>query len=185
MRATWLSIALCTAVVSHTPAGAQDSRLAIEDAGNSFELTVPVSRLILSVPKGGLGIGRNKRGGATESARYFYLTDAEDGVVVSGWFEPAARYIDLGDSWRQEMEHMKKKGFPAPQDVEPSEIGKWRAILYNFPLPNGTSAHVRASYIGAGTWIDLHASISSARPGSESRKQVEALVRSMQIREKQ
>jgi hypothetical protein len=185
MHVTWLSIVLCVAVSSTTLAGAEDSRLVIKDVGNTFELTVPVSRLILSVPKGGLAIGTNKRGGGTENPRYFYLTDAGEGLIVSGWFEPSARYTDLGDSWKQEMEHMKKQGFPAPENVERSEIGTWRAILYNFPLPNGSSAHVRASYLGAGTWIDLHASISSTRPGSESRKQVEALVRSMQIREKQ
>jgi hypothetical protein len=185
MHVTWLSIVLCVAASSTTLAGAEDSRLAIKDVGNTFELTVPVSRLILSVPKGGLAIGTNKRGGGTENPRYFYLTDAGEGLIVSGWFEPSARYTDLGDSWKQEMEHMKKQGFPAPENVERSEIGTWRAILYNFPLPNGSSAHVRASYLGAGTWIDLHASISSTRPESESRKQVEALVRSMQIREKQ
>jgi hypothetical protein len=183
--ATWLCIVICMPC-THTPAGAgaEDTRLVINDVGPSFELTVPVSQLILSVPKNGLAIGSNKRGGATESARYFYLTNAAEGVIISGWFEPAARYVDLGDSWSQEMEKMKKSGFPHPQDVERSEIGTWRAILYNYALPNGSSAHARASYVGAGTWIDLHASISSARPGSENRKQVEALVRSMQIREK-
>ncbi len=183
MRATWLSVCLCAGVASHTLAGSDNGRLVINELGNNFELTVPVSRLILSIPKGGLAIGTNKRGGATESARYFYLADAAEGVIVSGWFEPAARYTDLGQSWRQEMEHMQKRGAPAPQDVEQIEIGTWRAILYNYSLPNGSSAHVRASYTGAGTWIDLHASVTSARPSSETRKQAEALVRSMQVRE--
>ena len=185
LLATWLNIALCTTVVSPTIAVAEDSRIVIKDAGNSYELTVPVSRLILSVPKGALTIGSNKHGGGTESPRYFFLNDAAEGVIISGWFEPAARYSDLGDSWRQEMEHMKKQGLPSPENVERSEIGTWLAILYNFPLPKGTSAHVRASYVAAGTWIDLHASISSTRPGSELRKQVEAIVRSIQIRQKQ
>jgi len=71
MHVTWLSIVLCVAVPSPTLAGAEDSRLVIKDVGNTFELTVPVSHLILSVPKGGLAIGTNKRGGGTENPRYF------------------------------------------------------------------------------------------------------------------
>ena len=185
IRATWLSVFLCVVIASHTLAGSDDGRLVINEVENGFELTVPLSRLILSMPKGGLAIGTNKRGGATESTRYFYLANAAEGVVVSGWFERAARYTDLDASWSHEMEQIQKRGAPAPQDVEHSEIGTWPAILYNFPLPNGSSAHVRASYIGVGTWIDLHASVSSVRPSSETRKQVEALVRSMQVHEKQ
>lgn len=87
IRATWLSVFLCVVIASHTLAGSDDGRLAINEVDNGFELTVPLSRLILSMPKGGLAIGTNKRGGATESARYFYLTNAAEGVVVSGWFE--------------------------------------------------------------------------------------------------
>src|SRR5262245_32974965 len=136
IHATWLSLVLCTAVSSPTIAGAGDSRLAIRDAGKSYELTVPVSRLVLSVPTSVLAIRSNNRGGANERCRYFYLADAAYGVIVSGWFEPATRYTDLGESWRQEMEHMQKEGFPAPQGVEQSEIGTWRAIRYTFPLPN-------------------------------------------------
>jgi hypothetical protein len=187
MRAKWLNVfiyAAFFALASRTLVGSDDSRIEIKDAGNSFELSVPVSRLVLSVPKGGLAIGNNKRG-ATDSARYFYLADREGGVTLSGWFEPARRYTDLEGSWRAEMEHMKKRGFPPPEDVEHSELGPWRSILYNYSPPNGSSAHVRATYIGAGTWIDLHASVISVRPSSETRKQVVALVRSMQVREKQ
>ena len=187
MRATWLSVVLCAAVASHTLACAEDSHIVVQDAGNTFELTVPQSRLILSMPKGGLTIVTNQRriGGGTESARYFQLTDPAEGLIVSGWFEPARRYADLDESWRQAMEHTKKEGFPAPHDVEHSELGTWRAILYNYSLPNLSSAHVRTSYLAAGTWIDLHVSVTSARPGSETRKQVETFVRSMQVREKQ
>ena len=188
MPAKWLSVFVCTAflaVANCTLAGTGDSHLDIKDAGNSFELTVPLSRLILSVPKSGLAIRTNKRGGATGSARYFYLADAAGDVIVSGWFELAHRYTDLENSWKQEMDQMKKRGSPTPEDVERSELGPWRAILYNYSLPNGSSAHIRATYLGAGTWIDLHASVSSARKSIETRKQVVALVRSIQVREKQ
>ena len=51
------------------------------------------------------------------------LNDTGAGVIVSGWFEPAERYKDLEASWRQEMEQMGKRGFPAAQDVERSDLG--------------------------------------------------------------
>jgi len=64
MRATWLSVFLIAGIASHTLAGSENGRLVINEVGNSFELTVPLSRLILSIPKGGLAISTNNRGGA-------------------------------------------------------------------------------------------------------------------------
>ena len=104
-------------------AAPEDSRLAITEAELAFELTVPLSRVVPSVPKGGLTIGTDPRGDATANPRYFYLNDTAGGVIVSGWFEPAERYKDLEASWRQEMEQMGKRGFPAAQDVERSDLG--------------------------------------------------------------
>ena len=79
IRATWLSVFLCVVIASHTLAGSDDGRLVINEVENGFDLTVPLSRLILSMPKGGLAIGTNKRGGATESTRYFNLANAAEG----------------------------------------------------------------------------------------------------------
>jgi hypothetical protein len=62
---------------------------------------------------------------------------------------------------------MQRSGWPAPQEVENSDLGPWRSIVYHYVLPKGgTSAHVRATFIGAGTWIDLHASVSGAGPSA-------------------
>ena len=83
------------------------------------------------------------------------------------------------------MEQMQRGGWPAPRDVDRSDLGPWRAILYHYVLPmgGGTSAHVRATLIRAGTWIDLDASVSGAGPNSETRQGVVALVRALEVRE--
>jgi hypothetical protein len=65
------------------------STLVVTTLDDSVELAVPLSRLILTFPRGGLTAVNEPRLGAAASARNFHFYDGQRGLVVSGWFEPA------------------------------------------------------------------------------------------------
>jgi len=173
---------LLVACASTGPTAAH--RIAIGDTGEKLEVTVPLSKLIMSLPKGELRLVEKNQGGATASPRYFYLEDRSSGTILSGWFEPAERVSDLQASWTTEMDNLRKRGFGPAQDVESGSVGPMRTILYALPAPRGSSVHIRASYVRAGTWVDLHASVTRDIPAAAARERVLALMRSIEFREK-
>src|SRR5258706_4322605 len=61
-------------------------RLEITEADGAYSLTVPVSELIMTVPKGEL-VSSDLPGSPT-SPRYFSLTEETSSLIVSDWFEP-------------------------------------------------------------------------------------------------
>jgi hypothetical protein len=172
------------AACASTTVSKSSQNIAVNDVAEKLEITVPQSKVVMSLPKNGLHIVEKHQGGATESPRYFYFEDSSAGVILSGWFEPASRYGDLQSSWNTEMQGLKKSGFGSPQNVEQGMVGSMRTILYNMPVPYGSNSHIRASYIGAGTWIDIHVSVTSKLPMAEGRKRVLDLVRAINFQEK-
>ena len=79
---------------------------------------------------------------------------------------------------------MKKNGIPIREVPEVLDAGPWQAVAYNVDLPNGVSANVRAELISAGTWVDVHISVTSKGPPREAREQAVQFLRSMVAKEK-
>lgn len=149
----------------------------VSDKGDRFDLSVSLSDITMSLPKGALRRENNNLGGATASRRYFYFTDSS--AVVSGWFEGRPRYTDLRGRWRSEMEGLRRQGLPGPTDVEDVQVGPMKGILYTFLTPQGSSSHLRSTYLSPGTWVDLHLSFTSSATPSETRARVLALAGSI------
>jgi hypothetical protein len=158
--------------------------IVIQEQLDHYQFSVPKSALLMSLPKQDLIIHSNNKGGATANPRYFYLQNASGSTIFSGWFEPEEKYQALSTSFKQEMAGLKKSGFGDPQGVESTELGQWQVIVYHFSIPSGSSVHLRASYLAAGTWIDLHISISSAQPLLQSKADLLDMLRSISIVEK-
>jgi hypothetical protein len=177
-----VALALISGCAAHQ-ANVADS-IVINEKSQQFEFTVPQSQLVMSLPKNDFMLSANKNGRATESPRYFYLQNEAANTIFSGWFEPAERYQALSYSFKQEMAGLKKSGFGDPQGVEATELGQWKIILYYFPIPNGSSVHMRTSYLRAGTWIDLHVSITSEQQVSEAKAALLDLLSSINVTEK-
>ena len=76
-------------------AGAPDEvSLHVTEAGGSYRLSVPVSDLVITFPKGGL-VRQQKAGGAMDSPSYFFFEDKQQALIVSGWFEPSHDYASF------------------------------------------------------------------------------------------
>lgn len=146
-------------------------RVLVSELPDRFEVTVPKSCLVLSIPKGDRHPSTAQERGATASPRYFMLSGSSTGSVISGWFEPASQVTDLRASWQEEMQGIKRNGYGAPKDVTEIEVNGMRTILHSIPVPTGSSAHSRSSQVRAGTWIDLHVSVTGNQSESQARAQ--------------
>lgn len=183
MRFLW-AIFLAFSVVGLSHAAPADQSIAIETNKRTFILTVPVSRLTLSIPKGSLALKNNSNGGSTDNPRYFYLEDPQLHLIISGWFEPARGFTDFDTFWKSETDAWRQNGLPEPRNVSKEEIGNWDAIEYETAIPHGTNSHIRAHWVQAGTWIDIHFSLTSERSPEESRKFLRSVLGAVIVKEK-
>jgi hypothetical protein len=155
--------------------------LLIDESAEAYRLTVPVSHFVLTIRKGGLKKATNPR---NRSPRYFLLQDKEHGTIVAGWFESAEHFDGLDKLWEHELSELKRRSSPDPQDVKFTKVGGWDAIVYQQPLPHGTSAHVRAEWVAEGTWIDLHLSMAGKRSAADPRATLLQLLEGFRVEDK-
>jgi len=170
------------AAVAALPAHADDSRdahLVIAETDETFRLSVPVSRLVLTFPRGGFGADLIDE--ETDGPRYFSFNDRSRGAMMTGWFEPANSYRGIEALWKAEVAAWKKAGLPAPVNVEFTRAGQWEAVVYDLEMPQGSNTHIRAQWVEAGTWIDLHISVTTSAPVEGARKTAREILDSVHI----
>jgi hypothetical protein len=161
------------------PAERNPEALQIDETARGYRLSVPVSRLVLTIPKGGFQRATSKAGSATSSPRYFYFTDEARRLQLSGWFESAQGFSGVKKFWEGETAQWRRSNLPEPRNVSFTKIGGWEAIIYDVPDAAGPSSHVRAHWVQADTWIDLHVSTMSG-----SREGLAALLETLEVSEK-
>jgi hypothetical protein len=165
-------------------APANTETIEISKREGAYELTVPVSRLIMTIPAGGFSQGKNTRGGSTENPRYFYFEDTARHLIVSGWFESSEGYPGINAFWEDETRAWKSGGLPEPKDIVFTKIAGWDAIFYDISIPGKSNSHIRAHWLQAGTWIDIHLSMTSNRASAELRSALQSLLKTIQVKEK-
>jgi len=142
----------------------------VSQKGNNYVLTVPVSRLTMNIPRFGLVQEDNQAKGSTDNPRYFYLKDPNTGLLISGWFEPEKGYPGIQDFWKDETKSWKENRKPGAHNVSITKIGNWDAVLYDMKIFGGVQGHIRAHWVQAGTWIDIHLSIHTTQTSQETRE---------------
>lgn len=168
-------------------ADSNESAIVMTIAGDTIELTVPVSHISLRIPKGDLAPVEESKTGAQASPRYFHLADAGRGLAVSGWFEPAKAFKGFEAFWMGEFSAMKRAGLiPTPPTAV--AVGAWAGAAYEIPVPSdvgkGINTHIRAELIKSGTWVDLHISITSEKPVADVRSAALEFLKSIVVKEK-
>ena len=154
-----------------------------EDSGR-YVLTVPVSRLVMAIPKGSLRIAAAASGGALASPRYFSFEDDSLPLSISGWFESADGFSDIQAFWRQETAAWKQHHAPEPRNVSFVKVGHWDAVVYDLRIPIAKDTEIRAHWVAAGTWIDIHLSLAGDEPEPELRRKLRAVLESIRVTEK-
>jgi hypothetical protein len=165
-------------------AAAEADGVDVSESTEHFELTVPMSRLVMSIPKQGLAQKKNQGTDAAASERYFYFEDAGRHLILSGWFEPQEAFPGLRKFWDHETSVWSRNKLPAPRNVSFRKIGGWEAIVYHMPRPSGSNSHIRAHWLASGTWIDLHLSVDSEASANENTELLTSLLSRIVIRQK-
>ena len=159
-----------------------NEQLVITEKGDSYVVTVPVSRLAMTIPKGKFVPSKPDAG--SKSPRYFYLQDKGSALIISGWFEPEQSFVGLQKFWAGEIGAIKRNGSPEPQNVSFEDLGSWKAIVYDIQVPGGHSSHIRAEQTQSGTWIDVHISFTANLPEVEIRSKLRDVLKAIQVAEK-
>src|SRR5690349_9184463 len=92
-----IGLLIALAVLGSSCRGTAKDRIQVHEREGTYELTVPASQLSMALPKGGLVLRTQGAVGDPESLRYFQFEDQQNGVFVSGWFEPADKYQGIQD----------------------------------------------------------------------------------------
>ncbi len=187
MRRRELIMALvASSVVITQMAGAAtpvDQQLAITQSDDSFRLSVPVSRLVMTIPRGDFTVVHESGSGGAASSRYFHFEDAPHGIIMSGWFESAQSYGGIKQFWKGETDAWKKNHLPSPKDTSIVKIDKWDAVLYDIKVPEGSNTHIRSEWVELGTWIDVHISVTTTEPIDAARARAMNVLKSIRITE--
>jgi hypothetical protein len=155
--------------------------LRIDETDSAYRLTVPVSHFVLTIRKAGW---KRATKATNQSPRYFLLKNEEHGIIASGFFEPSEQFEGLEKFWENESSSLKRRSSTQPEDVKFTNVGAWNAIVYDEPLPGGTSAHVRAEWVSEGTWIDLHLSLTAKRPAPDARAALLQMLDTFRVEDK-
>src|SRR5262249_15111007 len=152
---------------------ARTDAIQITQTGTHYVLTAPLSRLVMRLPTGNVVQQKPFAGAATSSPRYFYFTGREAPFIISisGRFESQDGFTGLEKFWASEMAAWKKQALP-PLNVAFAKAGGWETITYDLMVPGVpevTQANIRAHWVQAGTWIDLHLSLTGREPAAEAR----------------
>ncbi len=157
---------------------AEPGRVTVTESGDNYEITVPVSRLRMVIPKEHFVPAPEQAG---NDSTYFQLTDATKNIFVSGWIEPQDEFKGIQKFWAGETAAWKKNNLPPPEATEFMKIGKWDAVTYQIALPSGSNPHIRAHWLQDGTWIDLHLSMVSDLPKADSMRLLEAFLTQIRV----
>jgi hypothetical protein len=186
-RAVAFAIALLAAACSTSTAPRSDEAIQISETDKVFTLSVPVSQLTMTLPKGHwFRKDKSALGGGTVNPRYFYFEDAnEESLILSGWFEPDRLYSgSAAKQWAKDAAALKKAPVPDPVNVSYEKIGGWDTVMYDHILDKVVSSHMRAHWVQAGTWIELHLSTTTRQSSAENRRKLKSLLRAISVAQK-
>ena len=83
------------------------------------------------------------------------------------------------------MAEWRRRGVPEPQNVSFVKIDGWDATLYELEVgPGVTNTHIRAHLVQAGTWVDVHLSVTTRDTIEQNRGKLIAYLRAIRVREK-
>ena len=163
---------------------ADNAALIVTTDGDAIVMTVPVSKVKVMFPRGSLTRDEEPGSGATASPRYFKFSDRVRGVAISGWFESEASWEGWKKFMAGEFASLLKSGYPPAAVPDSLAAGPWHGFSYDVDLKGPKSAHLRAETFKAGTWVDIHISVTGDGPISDARALAMALLKSIDVKRK-
>ena len=176
-----ITLAITLVGCSSTPTIRPNESIVITERDQTFEITVPVSRVTLYLPR--VSFSRKTPlypGGATANPRYFNFSDNNTGIIVSGWFEPAKEFDGVKEPHATSFD-----GVPLIyKNITFNKIGDWDIVSYDILLQSINIANIRAHLVRSGTWIELHISGKPDDSLANQRASIRELLKSIQVQER-
>lgn len=165
------------------PGPSPSERIRILETNGRYIFSVPVSQLLMTMPKRGWSLKNNDIGGSTSNPRYFYFENGAEHAILSGWFEPDRLFTSVKQLWEEESGKRQKGSLPAAANVTYEQLGGWDTVMYDYVMGELTSSHIRGHWVQSGTWIDLHISITD-KSATENRKKLKTLLKEVKVADK-
>ena len=166
---------------STAPNNSQES-IAVDEQGQFYNLTVPVSKLAIRIPKGGFQRKvPTDAAGSRANPRYFSFNDPARGILISGWFESASRFQGVKDN----PPGVVNGQTTTHQNVLYKKIGKWDVVSYEVSVGSFSNAHLSAHLVQANTWVELHLSADPKRSLERQHALLDEVLLSIQSVDKQ
>lgn len=160
-----------------------ETRIHVHEKNQCYVLHVPISKLVLTIPMNNFIKKENRLGGATNSPRYFFFEDEIRKIIISGWFESEKELCGVSKFRENELKNYTQLKLPIPQDAKFNKFDNWDVISYDMCIKNHTNTHIRAHWIQAGTWIDLHISITNNSSSTANRLTLLNILKTIRIDE--
>jgi hypothetical protein len=139
------------------------------------------SKVKLLIPSKNIREVKEQRERSQNNPGYFYFVDSKTNLNISGWFEPAEKFMYDGsmEFWASEY----KKDNVLNPEFRKNEV--WEVFIYDIPVPGEftdvCSAHMRAHFLQDGIWIDLHLSITARKSSSILHDELATYIKTLQI----
>lgn len=174
-----MSLDMLDGVQPVLPVGGSNAVLMTDEA-ESIVISVPASRLTLTLPKSGFSRARPQNPGSSADSRRFFLADGRAMVSLTGRFDASERFSGV-----KEPSVGQVQGRPlSVANPAYGKLGEWEIVEYEAVGAPVELAGLVAHLVKAGTWIELHLGASSARSMSEKRAQLADILRAIRVTEK-
>lgn len=179
-----LFLGLCRPTIA---TDSSSTELAVTSDRDHITMSVPVSRITISLPRGSLERNGGPSAGSAASPRYFRFDDPKQGIIVSGWFESANQFEGFEKFWKAEFQSMKKNGVNVKGSPDVVRVGPWIAAAYDVDVGaiKGVNTHLRSELVEAGTWVDLHISVTEEGSIEDARKVALQFLKDVVVTERQ
>jgi len=135
-------------------AGPAESIL-IKENEQTFEISVPVSNLVLVLPKANFNSALPpQREGSMASPRFFQFADNTTGVGLSGWFEHARGFDGVKEPKPASVQGTRL----IYENIVFGKVGDWDSVSYDVVFQSNRIPNIKAHLVRENTWIELHIS---------------------------
>ena len=152
MKSTFLIFTCMILMLGCSSHSVQESSLTAKEFESTIELTVPVSKVKMTIPKLEF-VKQNDN--PTNSYRYFYYWDTNAQLGISGWFEPASLFKGTQSHWDQFLAKWKGN---QPTNVSFEKLNNWEVVRYNIDVQGCSQSNAKAFLVQNETWLEIHVS---------------------------
>ena len=152
IKSTIVTVGFLLVMVGCSSHSVKESSITAKELDQTIELTVPASKVKLSIPK--LNLVKQDTSNS-QSYRYFNYWDTNEQLGISGWFEHESLFKGTQFHWSEFLAKWKGN---QPTNVSFEKLNGWDIIRYNIDVQGCSQSNLKAYLVQSETWLDIHVS---------------------------